>query len=149
MPDERATKQRGNFMVRRRAWVAAAMALPLALTGITAATVAPAGATPGNTTVTCELVPEILPDQAAGINCVIADPDGIRSVGTKFSEFGQSVDRLGAGFFDCANDRTTTFGSNFTPRTTARFSVTDCENPRSHAYFVVRPNGTVHEIKQF
>ncbi len=135
-------------MVRRRAWVAAAMALPLALTGITAASVAPAGATPGNTTVTCELVPEILPDQAEGIKCVIADPDGLRSLGSKFPEFGPDVNRIDLGFL-CASEPITTFEASFTPRTTARYSVTDCEHPRSHAYFVVRPNGTVHEINQF
>lgn len=62
-------------------------------------------------------------------------------------EFG-FVDRLGVGFFDC-NEPLTTFDSTFTPPTMVRFSITDCEHPRSHAYFMVRADASVKEIRNF
>ena len=137
-------------MNRRRAVVAAAVALPLAATGITAATVAPAAAAAGNTTVTCTVIPAT-PIAEAILDCLIVDPDGIRTIGYVYPEFPPRPDRIVLGPpFECGGEEDNTqYGLGTTPPTRIKMTVVDCDNPRNRTSFVVRPDGTVKLIRTF
>lgn len=137
------TEGRGR-MFTRRAWAAAATALPLAMTGITAAGVAPAGATPRNdTTVTCVVIPAT-PQSDAGLDCVIADPDGLSVVQAFYPEFDRTDSIEFTGDFGCGGSESPfPYGLTNYPPTKIKLTIFDCENPRRHAVFVVRPDGSV------
>jgi hypothetical protein len=132
-------------MVRGRGWLAGALASALAVTGMTVATVAPASATPGNTTVTCTL--EVDPDFGGPVqHCLFADPDGIRTMRTRDVATG-SVGGVDLTFLCQFPDRPTTNDFKANPATKLLLTITDCEHPRSHAYFMLRADGTVNEIR--
>jgi hypothetical protein len=131
-------------VLKRRAWVAVATALPLAVAGVTAVNAAPAGASPGNdTTVTCVVIPAT-PQSEAGLDCVIADPDGLSAIASFYPEFNSTDYQEFSGDFGCGGSESPfPYGLTNYPPTKIKLTVFDCENPRRHAVFVVRPDGSV------
>jgi hypothetical protein len=131
-------------MLRRRPWVAVLTALPLAITGVAAAGVAPAGAAPGNdTTVTCVVIPAT-PQSDAALDCVIADPDGLNTIEYFVPEYDLTDLIVMGGDFACGGSESPfPYGYTNQPPTKLKFKITDCENPRRQAVFVVFPDGTV------
>lgn len=111
----------------------------LAAVGMTVVTGAPAGATPGNTTLVC--TPGTIGSSGApSADCTLSDPDGIRTVAIKVAEpfFNQTVVTQS---YDCSAAPTDV---NFQIIAGSRYKVfvTDCEVPRDKATFVIRANGS-------
>ncbi len=133
-------------MARGRAWLTGALVSIVAIAGMAVTTVSPAGATPGNTTVSCAL--EDRPDVGGPVqHCTFTDPEGIRTIRARDIATG-SVGGSDATFI-CHLDPSSLVNSDYVsfPPTNLKITITDCEHPRSHATFLVRADGTVREIR--
>jgi hypothetical protein len=120
-------------MGRLRASVAAVLVSAMGVVGTTLLTAGPANAGGENTTMTCSS--ETTASFQFVFRCTASDPDGVRTV---------VVGATSQAVLTCSPGANTSY--TFTvpdDNTRHTVSITDCEQPRQRAKFVIRPNGTV------